>query len=265
MKRMLRGASSAAILIGLAGAIPAWAQTSSQQPAADQTAPAQTPAPAGEVADRVVVTGSLIRGTPEDAALPVEVYSSEDLEDRGAPTALEFAKSLTIAGPTSGEAYYFGGPALIGSVNYNLRGIGADKTLTLLNGRRMSSNTSNIPFAAISRVEILKDGAAVTYGADATGGVVNFITRDKFNGFEVNAQYKYIDASDGDYGISLLGGIGEGDINFLWSAEWEHRSRLRAIDRDFTHDSFNPAAGVGKFNPAPWSTLTNLAGWSQWP
>lgn len=257
MNFKLRSASSAALLVGLAGAFPAWAQTS-PQPAVDQTPPAQ--ASSSDSEDRVVVTGSLIRGTPEDAALPVEVFSQEELEDRGAPTALEFAKSLTIAGPTSGEAYYFGGPALIGSVNYNLRGIGADKTLTLLNGRRMSSNTSNIPFAAISRIEILKDGAAVTYGADATGGVVNFITRDSFQGLEVNAQYKYIDGSDGDYGLSVLGGFGSDNVNFLWSAEWEHRSHLKAIDRDWTWDSFNPSAGAN-YNPAPWSTLTNLAGW----
>lgn len=258
MKFALSGASSAAILVSLAGAFPAWAQTPTQ-PAADQIS---TPQPAEpEAEDRVVVTGSFIRGTPEDAALPVEVFSQEELEARGAPTALEFAKSLTIAGPTSGEAYYFGGPTLIGSVNYNLRGIGADKTLTLLNGRRMNANTSNIPFAALERVEILKDGAAVIYGADATGGVVNFITREKFEGLEVNAQFKYIDSSDGDYSVSALGGFGDDNLNFLWSAEWEHRSKLRAMDRDFTLDSLDPTAGVGKYNPAPWSTLTNLTGW----
>jgi iron complex outermembrane receptor protein len=257
VNNMLRSASGAAILIGLAGVAPAWAQRTdtvdqTAQPAAEQPADSE---------DRVVITGSFIQGTPEDAALPVEVFSIEELEDRGAPTALEFAKSLTIAGPTTGEAYYFGGPALIGSVNYNIRGIGADKTLTLLNGRRMSSNTSNIPFAALSRVEILKDGAAVIYGADATGGVVNFITRDDFEGLEVNAQYKYVDSSDGDYGLSVLGGFGDDNLSFLWSAEWEHRSRLRAMDRDFTLDSLDPTAGLGNYNPAPWSTLTNLAGW----
>jgi len=257
MKSALRSASTAAILVRLAGLMPAWAQQAGQTPAVDQVAPASDTQDASR--DRVVVTGSFIRGTPEDAALPVEVFSQEELEQRGSPSALEFAKSLTIAGPTSGEAYYFGGPALIGSVNYNLRGIGADKTLTLLNGRRMSSNTSNIPFAAIQRVEILKDGAAVIYGADATGGVVNLITRDSFEGLEVSGQYKYIDGSDGDYGLSVLGGFGDTQMNFLWSAEWEHRSRLKAIDRDFTKDSFDyTKAG---YNPAPWSTLTNLAGW----
>jgi iron complex outermembrane recepter protein len=267
MKLTLRSASSAALLAGLAGAMPVWAQSPAQTVSVTQSGPqeaagpqqattstsATTPAAAPE---RVVVTGSFIQGTPEDAALPVEVFSQEELEEQGAPTALEFAKSLTISGPTTGEAYYFSGAALTGSVNYNLRGLGADKTLTLLNGRRGSSNTSNIPSAALARTEVLKDGAAVIYGADATGGVVNFITLDHFTGLEAKAQYKYIDGSDGDYGLSILGGVGEGDVNFLWSAEWEHRSRLSTTDRDFSTASYDFSV-----NPAPWSTLTNLAGW----
>ena len=135
MKRALRGTTGAIVSMGLAaGALPAWGQEATQN------------VPAGaEGVTEVIVTGSFIGGTPEDAALPVEVFSQEELEEHGAPTALEFAKSLTIAGPTTGEAYYFAGPALTGSVNYNLRGLGADKTLTLLNGRRMRQNTSNIP------------------------------------------------------------------------------------------------------------------------
>ena len=149
MKFKLRGASSAAILVGLAGAFPAWAQdvqTVSQPPAEEET----------DDRDRVVVTGSFIQGTPEDAALPVEVFSQEELEEQGAPTALEFAKSLTISGPTTGEAYYFSGAQLTGSVQYNLRGLGSDKTLVLLNGRRMSQNSANIPGAALARTEVLK-------------------------------------------------------------------------------------------------------------
>ena len=249
MKFTLRGASSAALIFGLAGSFPAWAQDTVTGP--------QPPAEESDDSDRVIVTGSFIQGSAEDAALPVEVFSQEELEEQGAPTALEFAKTLTIGGPTTGEAYYFSGAALTGSVNFNLRGLGADKTLTLLNGRRGSENTSNIPSAALARTEVLKDGAAVIYGADATGGVVNFITRDDFVGLEARAQYKYIDGSDGDYGLSILGGVGDGDVNFLWSAEWEHRSRLEAEERDFATASYNFAV-----NPAPWSTLTNLAGWT---
>ncbi|WP_374572080.1 TonB-dependent receptor domain-containing protein [Phenylobacterium sp.] len=257
MKLAFHGASRAAILFCLAGvALPAWGQEANPPGAA----PKGQASEAVSQVQEVVVTGSLIRGTPVDAALPVEVFSRQQLEERGSPTALEFAKSLTISGPTTGESYYFGGPALTGSVNYNLRGLGSDKTLILLNGRRMDPNTSNIPSIALARTEILKDGAAVTYGADATGGVVNFITRDHFVGLEMQAQYKYVDGSDGDYSAGVLGGVGDGPVNFMWSAEYEHRSRLHALDRDFTHNSLDPTKPG--YNPAPWSTFTNLAGWA---
>lgn len=204
--------------------------------------------------EEVVVTGSLIRGTPLDAALPVEVYTAADMELSGSPTALEFAKSLSVSGATTGESYYFGGAGSTGSVSYNLRGIGADKTLTLFNGRRVTENTSVIPSSAIGRVEILKDGAAVTYGADATGGVVNFITRTEFDGVEIKGSYKAIDASDGDYNGSILTGFSTDNSDILFAAEWDHRSRLDAKDRSFTNQPYGS-------NPAPWSTLTNLAGW----
>src|SRR5690606_19635768 len=208
----------------------------------------------GEAIEEIVVTGSLIRGTPEDAALPVEVHTIEDMRLSGAPTALEFAKTLTSQGPVSGEAYYFGSAALTGNVQYNLRGIGADKTLSLFNGRRVGQNTSIIPSAALQRVEVLKDGAAVTYGADATGGVVNFITRRQYEGMEVDASYKYVSGSDGEYNLSLLSGFGGDNTNIILAAEWEHRSELDTIERDF---SSQPAT----VNPAPTSDLTNMALW----
>ncbi|MGQ9425828.1 TonB-dependent receptor domain-containing protein [Gilvimarinus sp. F26214L] len=216
----------------------------------------------GEAIEEIVVTGSLIRGTPEDAALPVEVHTMEDMRLSGSPSALEFAKSLTSSGPTSGEAYYFGGAELTGNVQYNLRGLGADKTLVLFDGRRVhesttpegGSNSSIIPYAALQRVEVLKDGAAVTYGADATGGVVNFIPRESYEGFEFDASYKAISDSDGEYNLSMLGGFGSGDTNIMWSAEWEHRSELDTLDRDVSSQPY-------AVNPAPTSHLTNLSAW----
>ncbi len=263
MKFTLRGASGAAIVVGLAGGFfPAYAQSaqdtvqlryvSGPQESAGPQAVDQTAAPAAPAApaERIVVTGSLIAGTAEDAALPVEVFSQAELEEQGAPTALEFAKDLTFGGPTQGEANFQGGSAP-GAVSFNLRGIGADKSLTLLNGRRVSEVTSFIPGAALARTELLKDGAAVTYGADAIGGVVNFITRSNFTGLEAQASYKYIDGSDGDYTASILGGIGEGDVNFMWSAEYEHRSELSPDDRDW-------AILPRSINPAPWSGLSSL-------
>lgn len=248
MKRTLRGVSSAAILAGLFGMpMAAWAQQVDTLPAQVDADVAQ--APTDE--DRVVVTGSLFSGTPIDDALPVETFSLDDLAERGSPSALDFAKSLSIAGPTRGSSNSAtGGNA---DVQYNLRGLGADKTLTLLNGRRASENVNNMPAAAIARIDVLKDGAAVTYGADASGGVVNFVTRESFVGIEASARYKYIQDSDGDYGLSLLGGMGEGDSNFMFALEWEHTSPLNARDRSFVAESLNRSV-----NPAPWSSFSNL-------
>ncbi|MEZ5552533.1 MAG: TonB-dependent receptor [Pseudomonadales bacterium] len=214
--------------------------------------------------EEVVVTGSLIKGTPLDTALPVEVYSSAELDELGGPTALEFVKSLTVSGATTGENYYFSGASLGGDVGVNLRGLGADKTLTLLNGRRLIGNTTStvagggvntamLPSMAFARVEILKDGAAVTYGADATGGVVNFITYENFTGLKLQSSYKNY-GNDGDWNVGGLWGFGEGATNVIVSAEWEHRSELDSTERDFASLPYS-------VNPAPWSTLTNLAGW----
>src|SRR4051812_29923403 len=116
MKCTFRGPFRVIVSIALtASALPVSSQetaSSAQASLADtRTAPA-APADLNEV----VITGSLIRGTPLDAALPVEVYSQAELEKRGAPTLLDFAKNLTVSGPTTGESYYFGGPALTGSV-----------------------------------------------------------------------------------------------------------------------------------------------------
>src|SRR5690606_23594446 len=87
--------------------------------------------------EEIVVTGSLIRGTPEDAALPVEVHTAADMRMSGAPTALEFAKSLTSSGPTTGEAHYFGAATNTGNVQYKLPGFGADNTLPLFEDWRV--------------------------------------------------------------------------------------------------------------------------------
>lgn len=116
----------------------------------------------------------------------------------------------------------------------------------------MSQNLSNIPGIAIGRTEVLKDGAAVIYGADAVGGVVNFITREGFTGFEARGNFTHIDGSDGDFDMGFIAGWGEGDTNFFVSGEWEHRSRLETEERDFASLPYWE-------NPTPWSYLTNLS------
>lgn len=212
----------------------------------------------------VTVTGSLIQGTPEDAALPVDVLTAEDLRLQGNPSALDLIKSLPVSSGVLGDTNQFDGRAQgsEGSGTVNLRGLGASRTLVLLDGKRLAPNpfafggsgavdTNILPLAAIGRIEILKDGAAATYGSDAVAGVVNFITRTDFDGFEVGGSYKAVDGSDGDYSLNAVGGWDTGFGSFLLAAGYQHRSELASTERDWALRDYlgNPQGG--------WSLVGN--------
>ncbi len=208
--------------------------------------------------EEVVVTGSFIRGTPEDSALPVDVIGAEEIARRGNPSTLELLKTLPVSSGVLGDTNQFDSraQASVGTGTVNLRGLGPERTLVLLNGRRLAANpvvnraggavdTNLIPSAAIARVEVLKDGAAATYGSDAIGGVVNFITRTNFQGFEVAADYRYIPDSDGDYTVSFVWGGAVGGLDLFFSGGYQHRSPLRVLDREFANPTYleNPQGG----------------------
>ncbi|WP_284124463.1 TonB-dependent receptor domain-containing protein [Parerythrobacter aestuarii] len=201
----------------------------------------------------IVVTGSLIRGTPEDAALPVDVFTSEDLVKQGVDSPLEFIKELPSVGAVLGDTNQFSTAAQgfqgVGSIN--LRGLGPQRTLVLLNGKRTILtpgagfvDTQLIPLFALERVELLKDGAGTTYGSDAIAGVANFITRSNFTGVELAADYTSISGSDDDYSLSALAGFEFGDANLVIGAGWQHRSELATTARSYTQTNYavNPSA-----------------------
>ena len=223
-------------------------------------AAAQTPAPAPAEVSEVVVTGSYIAGTPQDAALPVGVVTSEELKKQGSPTTVQLVKTITAAQSSIGESNRYLGTAA-GTATVNLRGFGSARTLVLFNGHRMAvsptaiageaTDINFIPQAAIGRIEILRDGAAATYGSDAVGGVVNFITRKDLEGFEVNGNYTFIDGSDGDYDASVLFGKQFDRGNLLLTATYRRRSELRTQDRDWAKQPFANNFFGG------WSTASN--------
>src|SRR5689334_7628620 len=234
------GASVVALAIGLAAASAAQAQN----------------APKENTVGEVVVTGSLIAGTSKDAALPVNVVTAEQMRKQGAPTVVEIIKQLPESSGVIGESNQFvaggRGQGQYGTSTVNLRGLGPERTLTLFNGHRLplafalAPDPKKLPLAAIGRVEVLKDGAAATYGSDAIGGVVNFITRSGFNGLEVSADYKQIEGSRGDdYGASAVWGKAFGDFDIMLSAEWHHRSELPVLGKDWAHRRYdeNPEGG----------------------
>src|SRR2546423_11499382 len=148
---------------------------------AQQPTPPPPTAPTEATAERVIVTGSYIPTAETESALPVTVYTAEVLKKQGANTPVEGLRQLpSFVGNAATENDSNAGT---GAASINLRGIGSNNTLILLNGRRAflgagfngAPDINAIPVSALSRTEILKDGASAIYGSDAVAGVVNFI------------------------------------------------------------------------------------------
>lgn len=235
--------------------------------------------PAGAARDKstevgeVVVTGSFIAGTPEDAAVPVEAITLEELRNQGSPSNLDLIKGLSEIGSVAGEANRANAFAL-GSQSVNLRAVSASRTVVVFNGRRFPeqysasvgrfNNVALIPNAAIGRVEVLKDGGATTYGADAVGGVVNYITRKNLDGIETNANYRYIKDSDGDYDADISAGKVGDNWNVMLVGGYSHRSALENRDRDWALKDYlvNPSSWNGSGSPGAY-TFQRLAGGTQ--
>ena len=141
--------------------------------------------------DTVTVTGSRIKRTEIETQLPITVLQKERIDALGISSAEQLLMFLNIAGNSSDNLASNAGIVSDeqrgnnGVSGANLRGQGADATLVLLNGRRVATHglkgravdLNSIPFAAIERVEVLRDGASAVYGTDAIGGVINFITK----------------------------------------------------------------------------------------
>ena len=236
------------------------AQETVQLPVEEQAV--NEPGPISDEDTTIVVTGSLIRGTPEDSALPVDVFSTAELAREGVTSPLDFIKDIPAVGSVLGDSNQFSTDAqgLGGVGSINLRNLGPVRTLVLLNGHRTLVSpgdglvdTNLLPLFALERVELLKDGAAVTYGSDAVAGVANFITRKNFDGVEVQGDYRFVKGSDGDWTASILAGKNIGDdFNILAGFGYRHRSPLATIDRDYSNLPY-------EVNPAGYSVVSNPA------
>ncbi len=160
-----------------------------------------------EEVERIEVTGSRIKRTDLETASPVTVIDSVQLEAQGIQDVGQFLQSSAVmSGSPAMTTTNNGGN---GGTFVELRGLGSARTLVLVNGRRpVSSDFQGIPASMIDRIEVLKDGASATYGADAVAGVVNIITRDDFEGVEFKAQTSgSFDVSENkQVGFSLVAG-----------------------------------------------------------
>jgi iron complex outermembrane receptor protein len=239
-QRLIGGAAFAGLL--LAGAAHAQVQ---QTPAADDITKVE----------EVVVVGSQIKGAKTTAALPVTMMDNTQIAATGAVSGDDLFRSIPIMGDVfinpSNAAQTSNSTR--GDVNsINLRSLGVGNTLVLLNGRRLVShptsqssgtvpllgyNANAIPTANLERLEILRDGAAAIYGADAVAGVVNTVLQTDFNGLTMDAQYGWAEGTHRkEYTGNIFGGtdFADGRGNLSINANFTERTAQRPSDRPYT-------------------------------
>lgn len=205
--------------------------------------------PMGAQAQRVEITGSSIKRVETEGALQVQTLTRADIERTGVQSTEQLLRTVS-AMASSGQTQSSTGTGLAtyGASTISLRGLGQERTLVLVNGQRMAAfsdgttgatNVNNIPLAAIERVEILKDGASAVYGSDALAGVVNFILRKNFQGYEIGGTYGTPTESGGgqQYQANIIAGWGDRPAdgwNLTVSGQWSKNQELMGRDRAYS-------------------------------
>ncbi len=251
----LRDAISLALLgaTALAGSSAAFAQDTTS------TAPAAT------TLDRIEVTGSRIRQVDTETAQPVLLISREQIEQQGFNSVADILQNTTSAGsPAISRTSPLSSGEAVGGTYIDLRNLGANRTLILVNGKRLGitndglQDVASIPAAMVERIEVLKDGASTIYGSDAIAGVINIITRKTFEGAEANAYLGQYGQGDGqrkqfDFVLGFGGERGHG----TFGVEYTKEDPVWAKDRWFSRVSY-PTTEKGE------PLLNQSSGSTQW-
>ncbi|MEI9928132.1 MAG: TonB-dependent receptor [Sphingomonas sp.] len=201
----------------------------------------------------ITVTGSRIKQDPNDSALPLQVITTQEIQRNGISSPEQLIMYLSSNGngadnlASNGDVTSGAQRGTNGLSAANLRGQGSAATLVLLNGRRVAAHgltggavdVNQIPFAAIERIEVLKDGASAIYGTDAVGGVINFITRKDYQGIGAQGMVDVTQEGDGNiYRVSGIAGYGDLDkqgFNVMGAVAYSWNQILRGADRDFVN------------------------------
>lgn len=202
---------------------------------AQDAAPAPAPAAEAERMEKVVVTGTNIESANAADSLKVDVMDLVAPINVGQPT---IADTLRVRSPYTGGGTGAVNPGFgnggDGSSQVSLRGLPANATLLLVNGRRTANSDLNlIPEAAIDRIEILLDGAGAIYGSDAVAGVVNVILKEDYQGAKLNAYYMNTTETDVSYRkFSAMTGTSTDKARFTVSAEYLKSNDQMSVDRE---------------------------------
>lgn len=215
----LRDAIAFALVVGASGTGVAYAQNSDTK-----------------TLDKIEVTGSRIRQVDTETAQPVLLIGREQIEKQGFNSVADILSNVAAVGsPAISRTSPLSSGEAVGGTYIDLRNLGANRTLILVNGKRLGitndglQDVASIPAAMVERIEILKDGASSTYGSDAIAGVINIITRSNFEGMEANAylgqygqgdgqrqQYSFLMGFTGDRG-SLTAGVEYTNEEPVWA------------------------------------------------
>ena len=206
--------------------------------------------------DRVQVTGSRISRLDIEGATPVVTIDREDLDNSGFQSVADYLRSNAFN--SFGSIREESGNTAQGQATISLRGLGSNRTLILVDGKRMPGspvldgqiqNLNTIPFAAVERIEILSDGASAVYGSDAIGGVVNVILRQDFEGGEVTARATDPDRPGGaERGVSVVSGFAGDRGRVTFALEADHQDVLFSRDREFLANQFLGGDPANYFN-----------------
>ncbi len=221
-------------------------------------------APAAGPVEEVVVTGTFIRRQSQfDSPSPLLTVTRDAIDATGASDIGEVIEDLTINTGSQNNPDAFTQNFSTGTSNVNLRGLGVSSTLVLINGRRQTQSavttdrgdnfvdTASLPpMIAFDRIEVLKDGATSLYGSEAVAGVVNFLTRDNFEGFDFDLGLQTIDGYPSDeLSLSGLWGGGSDSTHVLAAFSYLDREPLTTNDRRLSGplDDLSQAGNPGSF------------------
>ena len=221
-----------------------------------------------EDVEEVVVTGSRIETSEFTGAQPVIVIDQEAIARTNELGIAEVLREMPIN--VAGSFYERSGSSAGSQAELSLRGLGAGRTLVLIDGRRIpgspkldgaSANINLLPTAAVERVEILADGASAVYGSDAIGGVVNVITKKGFDGMTISGSVSEPDLPGGEEEkFSIVGGVTGSDSQITWTYEHSQRDIIYLTDRDYTagraptDDNFSSGFSLSSY---AWNYILN--------
>jgi iron complex outermembrane recepter protein len=256
----VRGALALASLIGLNGL--AAAQDSAQQ------GPRVADASQSESLQEVVVTGSRIKRRDYESQSPIVTVNSDAFQNKSSVAIESTLNQLPQFKPSGSQSAlspaqnpFPSATATQGAETLDLRGLGPNRTLVLIDGRRaqpinatLAIDVNTIPIAAIDSVETITGGAASTYGADAISGVVNFKLKKNFQGLEVDAQYGISqEGDDREPQISALMGTNFADDrgNIMLSLSFADRTGIQGRDRAWVRAGWNDPGTVANASASP--------------